>query len=146
RFNISPTVMLDGTTPCNIEFINSPYDDFILETGDNNINLIRLRLIVPVDAYHNNEIPEAHYELNTTGTSGVPMTTSSHGQIVVNGKMINGHTNTPIFESSNLITDFDNVTVDITRSTDIYTIEYLVIKGNKIIKGRYVGQMPFVSN
>ena len=151
RLNISPTVMAEGTTPCMIEFINDPYSDFVLQVGDKNINLVRLWLTVPVEAYYNNEIPEGQYKLKTLNSEVneqyEAMDIANTGQIVINGKMITGYTGTPIFHSAGLVTsDFDDVIVDVDKTDDVYTVQYYVKKGSKEFKGRFVGVLPVVHN
>ncbi len=149
RLNIESTVWLDGTTSCMIELVNNPYSDFNAIAGSTNVNFIRIWLIVPVSAYYNSEIPSGTYKLKKLNSNineqYVSMDIADWNQVAFNSNIIQPQSGSTIFNSENLIaSEFDDITVDVSKTNDIYTITYFMKKGNKQIKGKFVGQMAIV--
>lgn len=138
----------NGVTTCWLEIVNSEHGDFQFDGDEENINYTYIWLNVPSESYTTNEIPEGTYTLkhlnSDIGEQYVVYDIADWNRIIYGGStyLLDGST---YFNHEQVIgSEFDEVTTTISKTGEVYTINYFLRAGNKIIKGRFVGELSVI--
>lgn len=137
------------TTPCILEFINSEYADFAFEDGNDNINMINIRLSVPSEYYQLEALPEGTYvfrddnDPNTLDITrlfrvgpDVSIYSDDDSESLLISGLVLGNT-----------ADFEQAELTVVRlNNGEYEIEYIFEVDGKIVRGHFRGNLSFVDN
>ena len=140
-----------ATTGCKIQLVNSRGgNEFDFQDDDININYIDLWLIIPSSASTINSVPNGTYILkkldNSINEQYVPFDIANRNVVIYNGFVEERNGQFLFSQQGRLPTEFDEITLNVNRNGDIYTIIYTMVVDGKTVKGRYVGNLEIVDN
>jgi hypothetical protein len=140
-----------ATTGCKIQLVNSRGgNEFDFQDDDTNINYIDIWLIIPSSASTINSVPDGTYTLkkldNSINEQYVPFDIANRNVVIYNGFVEERNGQFLFSQQGRLPTEFDEITLNVNRSGDIYTIIYTMVVDGKTVKGRYVGNLEIIDN
>jgi hypothetical protein len=146
RLNINHSTESE-TASCQLQFTNNTNGNgFNYGPEDNNINLVDLWLIIPAEYTLIDEIPEGTYTLENNLNSAineqyVAFDVADWNRVII-GASIEGNSFTGYQHLYG--TKYDDITVNVSKDGNTYSIDYIMIYQGKSIKGSFVGPLEVV--
>lgn len=146
RLNINRSTEFE-TAGCKLQFVNNANGNgFNYGPEDTTINLVDIWLVIPSEYTLIDEIPEGTYRLEKNLNSEineqyVAFDIADWNRVII-GTRIQGNS---FIDYQHLYgTKYDDITVNVSKDGDTYSIDYIMIFKGKTIKGSFVGQLDVV--